>query len=129
MNLKENMVLITGGTSGIGLAFVEAFLQEGSKVIVCGRREERLRALRDRYPQLITRVCDVSRAAEREELAGWATANYPKTNILINNAGVQLAADLTGPVNLKRIYEEVDTSLIAPLHLASLLAPHLARQA
>lgn len=120
-------MLITGGTSGIGWAFAEAFMQEGSQVIVCGRREERLRALKEKYPQLATRVCDVSRAAEREALVGWTTTNFPKTNILINNAGVQLTADLTQPVDLKRIYEEVDTNLIAPLHLSSLLAPHLSR--
>lgn len=118
-------MLITGGTSGIGWAFAEAFLQEGSQVIVCGRREERLKALQDKYPKLATKACDVSRAAEREELAGWTTTNFPKTNILINNAGVQLTADLTQPVDLKRIYEEVDTNLIAPIHLSSLLAPHL----
>ena len=41
---------------------------------------------------------------------------------------MQLTADLTKPVDLKRIYEEVDTNLIAPIHLASLLAPHLEGQ-
>ena len=128
MQLSGHTVLITGGTSGIGWAFAEAFLEAGSQVIICGRREERLKALRDQYPQLATRVCDVSRAGEREELAGWTTTNFPKTNILINNAGVQLTADLTKPVDLKRIYEEVDTNLIAPIHLASLLAPHLEGQ-
>lgn len=128
MELGGNTVLITGGTSGIGWAFAEAFLQAGSQVIVCGRREERLKALQEAHPKLAVRVCDVSRAAEREELAGWTTTNFPKTNILINNAGVQLAADLTRPVDLRRIYEEVDTNLIAPLHLASLMAPHLAAQ-
>ena len=121
-------MLITGGTSGIGWAFAEAFMQEGSQVIVCGRREERLKALQEKYPNLAVKVCDVSRAAEREELAGWTTTNFPKTNILINNAGVQLTADLTRPVDLKRIYEEVDTNLIAPIHLGSLLAPHLSAQ-
>ena len=120
--------MITGGTSGIGWAFAEAFMQAGSQVIVCGRREERLKALQEAHPGLAVRACDISRAAEREELAGWTTTNFPKTNILINNAGVQLIADLTQPVDLRRIYEEVDTNLIAPLHLASLMAAHLAAQ-
>lgn len=128
MNLGGHTVLITGGTSGIGWAFAEAFMQEGSQVIVCGRREERLKALQEKYPKLAIRPCDISRAQEREDLAGWTTTNFPKTNILINNAGVQLTADLTKPVDLKRIYEEVDTNLIAPLHLASLMAPHLSGQ-
>ena len=125
MKLEGNTVLITGGTSGIGRALAAAFLKEGSRVIICGRRAERLKALAQMHPNLVTRVCDVSRAHEREELVGWTTTNFPDTNILINNAGVQLTADLTRPVDLRRIYEEVDTNLIAPLHLGSLMAPHL----
>jgi len=45
MQLEGNTVLITGGTSGIGLAFAEQFTQAGSKVIITGRREERLKAI------------------------------------------------------------------------------------
>jgi uncharacterized oxidoreductase len=51
--------------------------------------------------------------------------NY--SNILINNAGIQLATDLTQPLVLDRIYNEVDTNLIAPIHLASLFAGHLSK--
>ena len=128
MKLSGHTILITGGTSGIGLAFAEAFLKEGNEVIICGRREERLKALREKHPSLVTKVCDVSRAKDREVLAEWTTVNYPHTNILMNNAGVQLLADLIAPVDLKRIYEEIDTNLIAPIHLSSLMVPHLRRK-
>jgi uncharacterized oxidoreductase len=46
-------------------------------------------------------------------------------NVLINNAGIQFLADLTKPVNLDRINSEVETNLIAPIHIASLVAAHL----
>lgn len=125
MNLNGNTILITGGTSGIGLAFAEEFLQEGNTVLICGRREDRLKALRGKHPQLHTKVCDVSKAEDREDLAKWATENFPELNMLINNAGVQLKADMTRPVDLNRIYAEIDTNIVAPVHLTSLLAPHL----
>lgn len=43
MKLSNNTILITGGATGIGLAFAEQFLQEGNEVIVVGRREEKLK--------------------------------------------------------------------------------------
>jgi uncharacterized oxidoreductase len=125
MNLKGNTVLITGGTSGIGLAFAEEFLKEESTVLICGRREDRLQQIKEKHPQLHTKVCDVAKAEDREALAQWAMENFPEVNVLINNAGVQLKADLTKPANLSRIYQEVDTNLVAPIHLSSLFAPHL----
>ena len=51
MDLSSNTVLITGGASGIGFALAERFLSAGSEVIVCGRREEKLREAQERIPQ------------------------------------------------------------------------------
>ncbi len=125
MQISNNTILITGGTSGIGLAFAEQFLAAGSKVIICGRREERLKALSEKYPELITKQCDVANALDREELANWVLQNHPEVNVLMNNAGVQLFADLTKPVDLDRIQSEIETNVIAPIHLTSLFAQHL----
>ena len=125
MNLKGNTVFITGGTSGIGSAFAQQFLKAGSKVIICGRREERLNKLKEENPSIITKVSDVSVADDREEVARWVIEHHPEVNILINNAGVQLLADLTKPVELDRINMEVETNLVAPIHLSSLFAQHL----
>ncbi|MGN6567005.1 MAG: SDR family NAD(P)-dependent oxidoreductase, partial [Flavipsychrobacter sp.] len=125
MKLQGNTILITGATSGIGQAFAEAFYKAGSKVIVCGRREERLQQLKEQYPDMITRVCDVSDAEQRKALAKWVINEYPDTNILMNNAGIQLTMDMTKEADLDRVYAEVDTNLIAPIHITSLFAEHL----
>lgn len=125
MNLSGNTILITGGTSGIGWAFAEEFISRGNTVIICGRRENRLAEMKEKHPQVVTRVCDVNEASDRIALVEWVISNYPQTNILINNAGVQLLADLTKPVDLQRIHTEIETNLVAPIHLSSLFAAHL----
>jgi uncharacterized oxidoreductase len=125
MKTTENTILITGGTSGIGLAFAEEFLRLGNKVIICGRREDRLKQIAEKHEGIVTRVCDVADSNDRENLASWAISNFPEVNVLINNAGLQLLTDMTKPVDVNRVNSEISTNLTAPIHLASLFAQHL----
>ena len=125
MNLKNNVILITGGTAGIGLAFAEEFYKLGNKVIICGRREGRLKKLAEKFPGMITRLCDVSKEKDRIELAKWAISNYNDLNILINNAGIMLRFDVTKPEDTEKIYTHTDTNFVAPIHLSSLFSNHL----
>ena len=89
MKLSGNTILITGGSSGIGLAFAERFIKAGNKVIVFGRRENVLQHAKEKFPGLITHVCDLDIESERVSLFDWVTANYPEVNVLVNNAGIQ----------------------------------------
>jgi uncharacterized oxidoreductase len=125
MNISGNTILITGGTSGIGLAFAEEFLKEGNKVIITGRREDRLNEIKSRLPEIAIKVSDVADAAQRIELAKWVEQNHPETNILMNNAGIQLITDFTKDTDLSRIQSEIETNFIAPVHLSSLFVSQL----
>lgn len=69
MELSGNTILITGGTSGIGLGFAEEFMKNKSKVIICGRRQDRLKEIKNRFNDIETIVCDVTVVKEREQLA------------------------------------------------------------
>ena len=120
MKLTGNTILITGGTSGIGLAFAKEFLRLGNKVIICGRRENRLKEISHEHPAMITRRCDVAESDDRESLATWVLQQYPEVNVLINNAGLQLLTNLTGPVDLTRVNSEIAINVVAPIHLTSL---------
>jgi len=125
MQTTGNTILITGATSGIGRAFAEAFLQQGNRVIACGRREDRLKRLQEAFPAMIVKVCDIQDEDQRLALAEWAVRSHPELNVLINNAGIQLELDLTKPAKVSRLHSELETNLVAPVHLASLLVPHL----
>ncbi len=129
MKLENNVVLLTGGATGIGLGMAERFVKAGSEVIIVGRRQAALDEAKKKLPQLVTRVCDVSKAEERAALADWVVAKHPTVNVLFNNAGVQRFPKLTEKPSWEAMREEIATNFDAPVHLSTLLFPHLARQA
>jgi len=124
--MSGNSVLITGGSSGIGRALAEGFLSAGNIVAVCGRREDRLRALKEKHPEIHTRACDIGEMYDRRALVDWAQTAMPKMNILINNASVQREIDFTGGiVNYLSGANEIRINLEAPILLSGLFIPFL----
>lgn len=125
--MRDSTIFVTGGTGGIGRALAEALDAAGNTVIICGRREDRLAEVRERSAgRIATYRCDVSDAEQREELAAGLVKDHPDLNVLVNNAGVQLRFDVTKPIDLGRTWQEIELNLVAPVHLSSLLAGHLA---
>jgi uncharacterized oxidoreductase len=128
MKMTGNTILVTGGASGIGLALVKRFLERGNEVIICGRREDRLAGIKEVFPEIHTRVCDVGEADRRAELAYWVVSEFPALNVLVNNAGIQRRIDLTAFEDWNETRSEIAINLEAPIHLAQLIYPHLATQ-
>ncbi|MCB0430069.1 MAG: SDR family oxidoreductase [Flavobacteriales bacterium] len=122
MKLSNNTILITGGATGIGLGLTERFIQEHNTVIICGRREDRLKEVADRFPSVITRTCDLAVASEREALFQWISEAHPELNVLINNAGIQQWMQLPDDDFYRRAKEELAINVEAPLHLAHLFS-------
>jgi uncharacterized oxidoreductase len=128
MEFKANTVLVTGGGSGIGFALAERFIRSGSSVIICGRREEKLKEAKAKYPQLHIRVCDVARPSERTALFAWANESFPGLNMLVNNAGIQQRIHLQEKPAWEIMDQELAINLEAPIHLSTLFIPHLLKQ-
>ncbi|MCV9928561.1 SDR family NAD(P)-dependent oxidoreductase [Flavobacterium sp. LS1R49] len=120
MELQNNKILITGGASGIGLGLTERFIQENNTVIICGRRESVLKEVADKFPTVITRVCDLSIESERIELYEWVSKNHSDLNVLVNNAGIQQWMNVSDEDFFERAKNEIATNIEAPLHLISL---------
>jgi uncharacterized oxidoreductase len=128
MKLSGNTILITGGSSGIGLALAQGFAARGNRVLACGRTEETLRDAQQRVPGLAYLVADVSQEADRRRLLAWIEEEHPDANVLVNNAGIQRRVRLADGVEAIAT-GEIATNLEAPIHLAALFLPHLLRQA
>lgn len=128
MDLSSKTVLITGGASGIGFALAERFLRAGSRVLVCGRREVKLREAKEKHPEIHTRVCDLARESDRLALVDWVAREFPETDVLVNNAGIQERLDLTRGDSWPRARQEIAINLEAVIHLSMLFVPHLARR-
>jgi uncharacterized oxidoreductase len=129
MQTTQNTILITGGSTGIGLAMAEAFIKTGNDVLICGRRESKLLEAKQKFPQLHTRVCDIAKKSEREALYQWATSEFPEINMLFNNAGIQKEIDfVTGAAGLNEDESEIEINLNASIHLSALFIPHFLQQ-
>jgi uncharacterized oxidoreductase len=125
VQLTSNTVIITGGASGIGFALAERFLQAGSEVIICGRRENKLLEAKKIYPQINIRVNDVSRESERISLFSWVVREFPRLNVLVNNAGIQRPLQFIQHEEWEQTRQEIAVNLEAPMHLSRLFIPHL----
>ena len=97
MKLNDRTIIITGGSAGIGLAFALKFLELGNKVIVTGRRQAALDEVKAKYPKLNTIQSDVADPAQIAALAARVKADFPKLDVLMNNAGIFLLKNLKAP--------------------------------
>src|ERR1700744_5264396 len=120
MNLSNNKILITGGATGIGLGLTERFIKENNTVIICGRREAALKEVSDKFPDVITKVCDISNETERIELFNWIAANHPDLNVLVNNAGIQNWMNVSDDDFYEKANKEIEINITAPVHLTGL---------
>lgn len=91
---KDKVVVVTGGTDGIGKALVDALIDMGAKVATCGRNHDKLYSLQAAYPSafLHTMVADVSSENDCRRFMETTIKNFGGIDILINNAGVSMRA-------------------------------------
>lgn len=129
MKTVGNVVLITGGATGIGLALAEAFVTAGNEVVVCGRRESRLKQAKDKVPKIGTMACDISEAAGRQALFDYVTSRHEGLNILVNNAGIQRMIDLKKGISpILTGEDEIEVNLRVPALLSALFIPVLIKR-
>jgi uncharacterized oxidoreductase len=122
MRLTGRTILITGGSAGIGLAFALKFLELGNEVIVTGRRQAVLDAVKAKHPKLHTIQSDSGDPAQIAALAARLKRDFPRLDVLMNNAGVGTAKNLKASANdLAGLTGEVDINVGGVIRTTSAL--------
>jgi uncharacterized oxidoreductase len=122
MRLTGRTILVTGGSAGIGLAFARGFLEFGNEVIVTGRRQAALDAVKIRHPKLHTIQSDSADPAQIAALAARLKRDFPKLDVLMNNAGVGVAENLTEPAgDLAALMDQMEINVGGVIRTTSAL--------
>ncbi|MGN6600861.1 MAG: SDR family oxidoreductase [Ginsengibacter sp.] len=106
---ENKIVVITGGTDGIGKALVAGFLQKGASVSTCSRTEEKLSNLKKEFSgkSLFTVAADVSKEDDCRNFIEKTLEHFGKIDILINNAGISMRAEFKD-TNLETLRKVMD---------------------
>ncbi len=129
MNTSNNTILITGGTSGIGFELARQLIQLGNTVIVTGRDPAMLAAAQNKLPQVHGMQSDVSDPHAIALLFEQVTRDFPKLNMVINNAGIMRKINLHDRAgDLEDITREIETNLSGPIRMVKQFLPQLKSQ-
>ena len=118
---KNKVVVITGGSEGIGKALIDALIPLGAKVATCGRNQDKLYNLQVQYSNhlLHTMVADVSQYDECENFINSTIDTFGGIDILINNAGVSMRA-LLKDVEVEVIKKVMDINFFGTVYCTKL---------
>ncbi|MGK6341411.1 SDR family oxidoreductase [Chryseobacterium sp. DT-3] len=126
MRTTNNTILITGGSSGVGLALAKRFLLLENKVIITGKDSGELEVVKKNFPEMIVLVGDLTEQNSIDELVSIIEQEYPEINILVNSAAVQYNYDILDEPNfLSKADHEISLNFSVPLKLTGSLLPTL----
>ncbi|WP_432664742.1 SDR family NAD(P)-dependent oxidoreductase [Wukongibacter baidiensis] len=126
--MKKNIVLITGGSSGIGLEMAKQMDKLDYTVLICGRSEKKLDLVKKQVPSLHTYVCDITDSKERTDLLTRINDQFGQLDMLINNAGSanRYLFNMEDMEQLERYMDnDYEINQKAPMLMAKLFQPLL----
>jgi len=128
-HFKNKVVVVTGGTEGIGKALVETLLSQEALVATCGRNFDKLYQLQKFHPgsQLLTHMADVSDEKDCKAFIELVIKNYGKIDILINNAGVSMRA-LVKDVEIDTLKKVMDINFWGTVYCTKYALPSITQQ-
>jgi uncharacterized oxidoreductase len=128
MNLTGRTILITGGSSGIGLTMASQLMAKGNTVLITGRTQQALDAAERNHPGITTFKSDVSDVDGIRALHDAVIARFPELDTLVNNAGVMHMVKLSEDRQLEDVTREIDIDLNGPIRMVQQFLPHLRLQ-
>ncbi len=128
IDFTNRVVVITGGSRGLGLELARCFVGEGAKLAICARSHEQLqRAVREleaRGATVIGEVCDVTSPAQIVRFIQTVVTRFGRIDVLVNNAGLIQVGPLT-TMRDDDFREGLDTHFWGPLKMIQKALPHM----
>lgn len=126
MKESNKVVLITGGSSGIGLALAKIFLENKNTVVITGRNINKLEAAKKENPGLHIMQNDVTSNSDIQALVDRTQSEFKGIDVLVNNAGVYHGFDLNKENHpLEKQLSEIDIDFAGPLRMVHYFLPQL----
>jgi NAD(P)-dependent dehydrogenase (short-subunit alcohol dehydrogenase family) len=120
----NQVVLVTGGSTGIGAATADLFARSGAKVVITGRTESTLIAAVAQHANISHIVADVARPDDSSRVIGEVRARHGRLDVLVNNAGT-IAIMPLAKLDADHARRTFDTNVIGPIELTRLALPML----
>lgn len=122
------VVLVTGGSRGLGLEIAEGFGRAGASVVITARREQWLneaeQQLKSQGISVLALTCDVANPASVEQLVQQAIATYSKVDVLVNNAGLTWGAPAES-MPLERWRQVIDANITGTFLMSQVVGRHM----
>jgi short-subunit dehydrogenase len=126
--VKDKVVIITGGSSGIGKALADEFSRKGSKVLITGRNRDNLlqvqNELKAKGQEITCYQADVSVEGDNQRMVDYAVQLFGKVDILINNAGISMRA-LFEDFSLEAFKKVMDINFYGTVYATRYALPYI----
>jgi NADP-dependent 3-hydroxy acid dehydrogenase YdfG len=123
--LKDKIVVITGASSGIGLACARLFAARGAKLSLAARSLDKLQALQQELPTAVLAIkTDVSKEEDCRKLIEQTVETYGGIDVLVNNAGISMRA-LFKELDLKVLHQLMDVNFWGCVYCTKYALPYL----
>lgn len=127
VDIQNKVVIITGASSGIGLAIARKLLDAGARVVLAARNEGQLRLLEKELDGSLAIPADVTDPDQTSSLVEQTVAEFGRVDVLVNNAGRAMATPVEF-IDVDEYRGVLELNVLAPLRLMQLVIPQMRRQ-
>jgi short-subunit dehydrogenase len=127
MNIKNKIVIVTGASSGIGLATAKLLTGKGAKVALVARSKEKLIKLSKTLPHSLVVIADMTKGIDIKKMVKNVFKHYGRIDILINNAGQGYDAPIE-KININTFHKVFDLDVVGPLVVMQQVIPIMKKQ-